>query len=210
MTDIIESLNWRYATKRFDASKKLSDNDLETLKNAVGLTPSSYGLQHYKVLLISDQVIKDQLMAASYNQTQVRDASHIFVFCNRTSITENEIDIYIQRIANTRQQEISELDAFSNGLKSDLLNRSEDAISKWATNQCYIMLGNLLTTCAQLNIDSCPMEGFVPTEFNKILDLNDKGLNACVVAPVGYRHEEDVFQNFAKVRKAHEELYIQY
>ena len=203
----IESLNWRYATKHFNESKKISSEDLSDLKEAVRLTASSYGLQPYEVFIIEDQKVKEKLRAAAFNQPQLTEASQIFVFAAYTEVKEEYIKDYMQNIAETRGIAVSELDQFAEMIKGASMSLPKEQQANWMAKQTYIALGNLLNVAATLKIDTCPMEGFNAEKFNEILGLTDKGLTATVIAPVGYRSEEDVTQNNKKVRKQHTDLF---
>ncbi len=208
MSTFIENQKWRYATKKFDATKKISSKDLETLKEAIQLSTSSYGLQPYKVLIIENPELRAKLQPASWGQTQIVDASHLLVFANVVDVTENEIDNYMANMANTRGLQIEDLKPYSDFMKSKLVNLPKEAKAIWTSKQTYLALGNLLNAAAELKIDVTPMEGFEPEKYNEILGLNTLGLNASLVATLGYRHEEDLTQHYAKVRKPNEELFI--
>ena len=208
MSTFIENQKWRYATKKFDATKKISSKDLETLKEAIQLSTSSYGLQPYKVLIIENPELRAKLQPASWGQTQIVDASHLLVFANVVDVTENEIDNYMANMANTRGLQIEDLKPYSDFMKSKLVNLPKEAKAIWTSKQTYLALGNLLNAAAELKIDVTPMEGFEPEKYSEILGLNTLGLNASLVATLGYRHEEDLTQHYAKVRKPNEELFI--
>ncbi|MBF03629.1 MAG: NAD(P)H-dependent oxidoreductase [Flavobacterium sp.] len=208
MSTFIENQKWRYATKKFDATKKIATKDLETLKEAIQLSTSSYGLQPYKVLIIENPELRAKLQPASWGQTQIVDASHLLVFANSVDVTENEIDNYMANIANTRGLQIEDLKPYSDFMKSKLIPLPAETKAIWTSKQTYLALGNLLNAAAELKIDVTPMEGFEPEKYNEILGLNALGLNASLVATLGYRHEEDTTQHYAKVRKPNEELFI--
>ena len=208
MSTFIENQKWRYATKKFDATKKIATKDLETLKEAIQLSTSSYGLQPYKVLIIENPELRAKLQPASWGQTQIVDASHLLVFANSVDVTENEIDKYVANMANTRGLQIEDLKPYSDFMKSKLIPLSAENKAIWTSKQTYLALGNLLNAAAELKIDVTPMEGFEPEKYNEILGLNTLGLNASLVATLGYRHEEDATQHYAKVRKPNEELFI--
>lgn len=208
MTDYIESLKWRYATKKYDSSKKVSDKDLETLKEAVQLSVSSMGLQPYKVFIIENPEIREQLKAAAYNQTPITEASHLFVFANEVNIGKEEVDNYMHTISEVRNTEPENLKGFSDMITGSITSRSDEQNNTWTSKQAYIALSTLINTAALLKIDATPMEGFDPEAFNKILGLNEMGLNAAVIATVGYRHPEDEMQHLKKVRKPKKELFI--
>lgn len=208
MSTLLDNLNWRYATKKFDATKKISSEDLNTLKEAVRLAASSYGLQPYKVVVVENPEIREQLKAAAYGQTQITDASEIFIFANDLNAGAESVDAYIKNISETRGVPADALAGFADMMKGTIANLSQDAKNIWTAKQTYIALGTLLAAAAELKIDATPMEGFNPAAFNEILGFDKLGLNASVIATVGYRHGEDDTQHYKKVRKSHEELFI--
>ncbi|MCE2612619.1 NAD(P)H-dependent oxidoreductase [Flavobacteriaceae bacterium D16] len=199
---LIENLQWRYATKKFDATKKVSQEELENIKEAIRLSASSYGLQLYKVLVIEDPDIRKSLREASWGQPQITDASHLFVFCNYASVQEADVDAYLELKADTQGLDIKNLQGYGDFMKDKLVSMSPEVQKNWTVRQTYIALGNLLAACAELQIDSCPMEGFDPVQYDEILGLKEKGLTTAVVASIGYRSEEDQTQDLPKVRKA--------
>ena len=208
MPNFIENQKWRYATKKFDATKKVSASDLETLKEAIQLSTSSYGLQLYKVFIIENPEVRSQLQPASWGQSQIIEASHLFVFANIVDVQENHIDAYVQNFANTRGLTVEDLKGYSDFMKSKIVPLQVEQKAVWTSKQTYLALGNLLNAAAELKIDVTPMEGFEPEKYNEILGLNALGLNASLVAAVGYRHEEDATQHYVKVRKPKQELFI--
>ena len=208
MSKFIENQNWRYATKKFDATKKIASEDLETLKEAIRLSTSSYGLQPYKVFIIEDEAIRELLKPASWNQSQITEASQLIVFANYTNLNESTIDNYINRISTTREISAENLQGYGDFMKAKILGLSPEQQSVWTAKQTYLALGNLINAAAELKIDVTPMEGFEPEKYNEILKLNDLHLNASLVATIGYRHEEDSNQHVKKVRKSKEELFI--
>ena len=207
MSTVIENRTWRYATKKFDSSKKISEEDLETLLEATRLSASSYGLQPYHVIVVSDQEVKEQLKPASWGQSQITDASHIIVFANATDFGEELVDDYLSNVSATRNIPLDGLKGYSDFMKSKLIDLPKESKSNWTTRQAYIAFGNLMQAAAELKIDTCPMEGFESDKYNEILGLNGKDLNAAVVLAIGYRSEEDETQHLAKVRKSKEELF---
>ena len=208
MSTLLDNLNWRYATKKFDATKKISASDLNTLKEAVRLAASSYGLQPYKVVIVENPEIREQLKAAAYGQTQITDASQLFIFANDLNAGPESVADYIKNISETRGIPVKALGGFEDMMNGVISNLSQDAKNIWTAKQTYIALGTLLSAAAELKIDATPMEGFNPAAFNEILGFDKLGLNASVIATVGYRHEEDEAQHFKKVRKSQEELFI--
>ena len=207
MSSIIESLKWRYATKKFDATKKISKEALETLLEGVQLSASSYGLQPYQIFVIEDSEIREKLKSAAWNQTQLTDASQVVVFANHKSLDEAYVDNYIKNIAETRDMKVEDLQGMADMIKNSTLQMPAEMQNEWAQKQCYLALGFLLNTAAELKIDVCPMEGFSAEEFDTILGLQEKGLHTAVIACVGYRSEEDKYQHAAKVRKSTEDLF---
>ncbi len=207
MNTYIDSLNWRYATKKFDSAKKIQDSDLEKLKEAIQLTASSYGLQPYKVLIIEDEETRKKLREASWGQSQITDASQVIVFANMTDFDESLIDSYISNVGITRNIDESNLKGYAQFMKSTLNPMPKDFKGTWTAKQTYIALGNLLSAAADLKIDTCPMEGFDAEKYNEILGLNSQNLNAAVVATIGYRSKDDETQHYKKVRKSKKELF---
>ncbi|WP_264521254.1 NAD(P)H-dependent oxidoreductase [Flavobacterium sp. N1994] len=208
MSNFIKNANWRYATKKFDASKKVSEEDLTTLKEAIRLSASSYGLQPYKVIFVENPDLRAQLQPAAWGQGQIVDASQLIVFANITNIGENEIDAYFKNLIETRGIPMEAVQGYSDFMKSKITTLPLEVRNTWTSKQTYLALGNLLNAAAELNIDVTPMEGFDAAQFNEILGLDQLGLNASLVATVGYRHAEDDTQHYAKVRKSNEELFI--
>lgn len=204
---LIEGLNWRYATKKFDSTKKISNDDLEKLKEAVRLSASSYGLQLYKVLVIEDLELRKKLQEASYGQAQITESSQLVVFCNYTEVNESDIDEYTNLIASTRQIPHENLKQYGDFMKGATGNFNEEQKQVWTSKQTYIALGNLLAAAAELKIDACPMEGFDAKQYNEILGLDEQNLNTAVVATIGYRSQEDQTQGLVKVRKSKENLF---
>lgn len=207
MDSYLANLKWRYAVKKFDNTKKVSKKDLAALIQATQLSASSFGLQPYHIFVISDLALREKLMPATWGQKQVVDASHLVVFANKTTFGAEIIDDYFVNVSKTRGLPIESLKDYSDFIKSkmSLLTETDKAI--WANKQVYIALGNFLSAAASLKIDTCPMEGFEPEKYNEILGLNQEGLNAAVVATIGYRSKDDHTQNYVKVRKPKEELF---
>jgi len=208
MNTFLEHQNWRYATKKFDATKKISTEDLNTLKEAIRLSSSSYGLQPYKVIIVENPELRAKIQPVAWGQSQIVDASHLIVFANRTSINDTEIDAFFKNMSETREIPLEALSGYQGFMKGKINELSEDAQNIWNSKQTYLALGNLLNAAAELKIDVTPMEGFVPAQVNEILGLNALGLNASLIATVGYRHTEDATQHLKKVRKSNEELFI--
>nr|WP_299175468.1 NAD(P)H-dependent oxidoreductase [uncultured Allomuricauda sp.] len=207
MSNILENRTWRYATKKFDSTKKVSDEDLKLLLEATRLSASSYGLQPYHVFVITDAEIREKLKPVSWGQSQITDASHLIVFANVTDFGEELMDGYLENVSTTRNIPAEGLKGYGDFMKSKLLDLPTETKTIWSSKQAYIAFSNLMQAAAELKIDTCPMEGFEAEEYNKILDLEEKNLNASVVLAIGYRSEEDETQHYAKVRRSAEELF---
>ena len=205
---LLENLKWRYATKKFETEKKVSKQDLDILKEAIQLTPTSYGLQPFKILIIKDLETRNKLSSASYNQPQITTASHLFVFCNYTQLPKNEIENYIQLTAKTQHISPNILDDYKQLISNDLNQRNQTEIQNWSKNQNYIAMSNLLNACAELKIDACPMEGFDNKAYNEVLGLDKLQLNASILVPIGYRAIHDNSQYREKVRKGFDQIFI--
>lgn len=204
----LESLNWRYATKKFNATRRLSETDLELLLQAIRLSASSYGLQPYTVLVISDADLKAKLRPLCWNQSQITDASHVLVFANKKDFGQDLIDSYLELVSKKREMPLSSLTGYGDFMKSKLLNLDQDSKSVWTSRQAYLAAANLLSAAAALKIDTCPMEGFENEAVDTLLNLSDQDLTAALIVPVGYRSEEDETQYYKKVRRTEEELFI--
>ena len=203
--NIIEDLNWRYACKKFDAQAKLSQEEVDTLLEALRLSASSYGLQPWKFLVVNNKELREQLLPAAFNQHQVVDASHLLVLCAKADMDEAHVDAFLKNVSETRGQDLHSLEGFKKMLMV-AANKPVDKKLEWAKKQLYIALGALLTVCAKLRIDSCPMEGFKPSEVDKILGLEEKGLKSVLLCPVGRRAEDDHYLSRLKVRFPKEEV----
>ena len=208
MNTFLENQNWRYATKKFDATKKITTEDLNTLKEAIRLSTSSYGLQPYKIIIVENPELRAQLQVAAYGQTQVVDASHLIVFANEMNFGEEGIVNFSKNMSETRGIPLESIQGYVEYMKSNIVTLSEETRNIWSAKQTYLALGNLLNVAAELKIDTTPMEGFVPAQVNEILGLDKLGLNATLLATLGYRHDEDATQHYKKVRKSNEELFI--
>ncbi|TGV04622.1 nitroreductase family protein [Flavivirga rizhaonensis] len=207
--DTIKQLQWRYATKKFDKSKKLSNKKLDVLKEAFNLTATSFGLQTIKLLIIEDEATRIPLVKHSFNQKQVLDASHLFVICIQNDITEKDVNMYYDNIKSIRDTPDKVLDPYRLDLINTMKNMSVEERQRWSKNQAYIALGNLMTVCAIEGIDSCPMEGFLPEAFDDVLELDNIKLKSVLLLPVGYRAEDDMFSEFEKIRKSIDDAIIE-
>lgn len=200
---VVEQLQWRYATKQFDPEKKISGDDWAALEQSLVLTASSYGLQPWKFFVVADAEIRESLVEYSWKQRQVADASHLLVFAVHKQMSEELVDRYVERVVEVRGGEVEALEGYRNMMVRDIVNGPRgqgDASTQWAKLQSYIALGNFMTAAAMMGIDTCPMEGFVPEKYDEILGLDDLGLTAAVVCPAGYRALDDKYAKLPKVR----------
>jgi len=202
---IENQLRWRYATKAFDPNRKISDEHWETLVSALVLTPSSYGLQPWKFFVVANPEMKEQLVAHSWGQRQVADASHTVVMAIRNVVDEAYIDHYLERIAAVRGGSVESLAGFRKMMVGSLISSKMD-LRHWAEKQVYIALGNLMTAAALLGIDTCPMEGIQPAKYDEILQLPAEGYSTSVVCTLGYRADSDKYAAVPKVRFPVEEM----
>jgi nitroreductase / dihydropteridine reductase len=205
----IKALNWRYATKKFDDSRMLSEEKLEVLKHAFNLTATSYGLQPLKMLVISNKEKQKQLKEFSMNQEQVESASHVLVICIEKEVDEQFIKTYFKRVKHIRETPDEILNPFQEYLVNDFSSKANEEIEAWARNQAYLTLGTLMTVCATEEIDACPMEGFEPEKYDEYLGLDKMNLQSVLVLPVGYRSKDDMFSTFKKVRRPLKEVIIE-
>lgn len=207
--DIINALEWRYATKNFDTEAIIPDETIELLKHAFNLTASSYGLQPVKLLVVSNKSTLNDLVPLSMNQKQVGQASHLCVFCVETNIDEAYIRTFFDRVKSINNTPDEILNPFRISVINSFKAKSDDAIFKWGAKQAYLAMGNMLTVCATQGVDACPMEGFDPLEYDRFFKLNEKGLRSVLIMPIGYRASDDMFAALNKVRKPLSESIIE-
>lgn len=204
---LVQAMEWRYSAKSFDPTRKLSAETWAALERALVLTPSSYGLQPWCFYVVEDQAVKEKLRPASWNQRQVTECSHFVVLAQKMAIDEAYVDQYIGEMSAVRGVPADSLAGLRKGIVGDVINGARAQYqAEWAARQIYIALGNLMTAAAVLEVDTCPMEGFEPAKYNEILGLNAHGLSATVACAVGYRHPEDRFSAFKKVRFPHAQV----
>ncbi|SEG37505.1 NAD(P)H-dependent oxidoreductase [Flavobacterium urumqiense] len=208
MSTFLEHQNWRYATKKFDTTKKITTEDLTVLKEAIRLSTSSYGLQPYKIIIVENPELRAQLQPAAWGQSQIVEASHLIIFANETNIGDEAIDSFLKNVSETRNTPVEALSGYGDFMKSKISTLPAEEKNIWTAKQTYLALGNLMNAAAELKIDVTPMEGFLPAQVNEILGLDELGLNACLIATLGYRHAEDATQHYKKVRKSNEDLFI--
>jgi nitroreductase len=206
--DIIEALNWRYAVKKFDSSKKLTAQQINRIKSALQLTPTSMGLQLMKFVMVESVEVKKQITPIAYNQPQIEEASHLMIMCRKTDVKPQDIDSFIAQAASINEMEVSHkaMQDYDKSLRMSL-SIPEEQQKTWMDNQVYIALGNLMTVCAIEEVDACPMEGFDRKKLNEELGLNKQNLDAVIIFALGYRSEEDYRLQFKKVRRPMEDLF---
>jgi len=205
---LLEQLNWRYATKQFDPNRKISASDWITLEEALRLTPSSGGLQPWKFVVITDPDVRAKLRPASYGQPQITDASHLVVFAAKNNFNETDVDAHLRNVSKTQNVPLEALAQFRGVLVGGIVQAMDEAgRNAWARNQAFIALGNLLTSAALLGIDACPMEGFDRAQYDEILGLKAKGYSSAVIATLGYRLPTDKYAGAPKVRFAREDIF---
>ncbi len=205
----IESLEWRYAVKKFDENKSLSETQINTLKEAFNLTATSYGLQPIKMVVIQNKEIQHQLVEHSWNQPQVAQASHVLVLCIPKEYSITDIENYFSLVKDIRNTPDEILEPFKTMLISSIGAKTQEELLVWNKNQAYIALGNLMTVAANEQIDSCPMEGFIPEKYDEILGLDNHNLTSVLVLPVGFRAEDDYMKDLKKIRRKTEDVIIE-
>lgn len=204
----IEALRWRYATKKFDENRILSEDKIEILKHAFNLTATSYGLQPIKMVIVHNKKVQAKLVEHSFNQKQVASASHVLVLCIEREINEKFIENYFNYVQKIRATPNEILSPFKDFLIDDFKSKHMDEIASWATNQAFLAMGTLLTIAATEAIDACPMEGFEPDKYDEVLGLDKLNLRSVLVLPVGFRAKDDMFSEFKKVRRPLSDMVI--
>ena len=203
---LIQDLNWRYATKNMNG-ETVSAEKLSAVLAAINLAPTSYGLQPFTVLVVSNEASKNKLQAAAYGQPQVGSSSAVLVFAVPLEISGADIEKFIQHVAITRSIPAETLDGYKGMIIGTVGALPAEQQQIWSAKQAYIALGTALAAAAEQQVDACPMEGFDAAQFDEILGLTEKGLKAVVIMPVGYRSEDDATAEYIKVRKNESELF---
>ncbi len=188
----LTQLNWRYATKKFDTSKKVTDEQLATIENAIKMAPTSFGLQPFHVIVVSNPELKTKLRGASWDQSQVTDASHVLVFCARTDVLPR-VDEYFTGLTGGQAEIRASLKGYEDMMTGFASGLDAQTAHKWATYQAYIVLGFAMAACAEIEVDSCPMEGFDRDAYNTILELPEN-MKAQVILPIGFRAADDIIR----------------
>ncbi len=204
---LLQQLGWRYAVRKFDPTRRLSEEDWQILEQTLILTPTSFGLQPYKFFVITDPQTKADLLPHAWNQPQIKDCSHLVIIAGRTVFTDDDVDRYIELVMQIRNVSRESQEDYARSLKNVTQQLTEDnLIQEWAMRQAYIALGFLLSVAAMRGIDACPMEGFVPAGIDKVLNLSAQNLTASVLCTLGYRAADDWLGALPKVRLPREEL----
>ncbi|MBE9216232.1 NAD(P)H-dependent oxidoreductase [Plectonema cf. radiosum LEGE 06105] len=199
--EVLKQLEWRYATKEFDSSKKIPDDVWKVLEQSLVLAPSSFGVQPWKFFVVRNPDIRHQLLEHSWGQKQVEEASHLVVLTIKEDINSEDVDSYLERMSEVRNVPVENLEKLGDMIKGFIkeppfpLDKNE-----WSTRQVYIALGFFMTCAAILEIDTCPMEGIVPDKYDEVLGLKETGYHTVVVCPAGYRLPSDKYANIPKVR----------
>lgn len=204
----LNELEWRYATKKFNPSKKISETQFKELLETLRLAPSSFGLQPWKFIVVKDDALRQRIKTVAWNQSQVVDASHLIVLCVPKKIDEAYVKNFVAQIAKVRNLPIESLKSYEDMMLGFIKSHSEEWLSNWMKRQLYIAFGFLMYACAQVRIDSCPMEGFDPSEVDKLLKLSERGLESVALCPIGYRADDDSYASLKKVRFEDKELFF--
>jgi nitroreductase len=204
--ELLESLNFRYATKVFDPTRKIEAETWAALEASLVLTPSSFGLQPWRFIVVNSSKIREKLKTSSWGQSQVTDASHLVVFTARTDLSQQDIDAWIRRLSDVQSTPLENLAGYAGMISSFSASMSQSEKQAWNTRQVYIALGQLMTAAAVMKIDTCPLEGISPGDYNEILGLKDTGYTAVVACALGYRSPDDSHAKAKKARFAAETL----
>lgn len=196
----IEHLNWRYATKKFDPSRDVSEADLNDLLETLRLAPSSFGLQPWKFIVLRDRQFRQKLVEHSWKQTQVVDASHLIVLCSYRALDENYVTKFMDHTAAEQNVPRDKLKIYEQLIQGFVKDLSAPNLQAWMKDQVYLALGFLMSEAARRRIDTCPMEGFDSAAYDRILDLESQNLKSVVLCPIGYRMPDDKYASLKKVR----------
>ena len=206
---VVDALNWRYATKKFDPAKLIPDDTWAALEQALVLAPSSIGLQPWKFIVVTDPLVRAQLVAASYRQAQVTQCSHFVVFAVRRDLDPEHVDRHIARMVEVLGVTPESLTKFRTMTLGNLERaRTEGSLDMWQEHQVYIALGQFMTSAALLGVDTCPMEGIVPEQYDEILGLAGTPYATAVACAAGYRLPDDKYATLKKVRFKPEDVIV--
>ena len=203
----LEALQQRYSVKKFDKEKIVPAENIKNILKAAQLSASSLGLQPYEILVVESEDVKQKLIPAYYNPSQISTCSHMIILVSKKNLDENYLGKYFQHISKVRDIALENLDPFKNTINQHVERLSAEEINFWAEKQAYIVLGNLMFAAALENVDTCPMEGFNKEKIEEILKINTENESVSVTLALGYRAEDDIFQNFKKVRKPDDKLF---
>ena len=209
MSTIIDALQWRYATKKFDPTKKLSQAQLDSVIESLRLSVSSYGLQPWKFIVVTNPQVRAQLRAVAWNQSQITDASALIVLAVQKTVDVAYVDRFVAEVARTRNIPVDALKGYADMMKGSISGRTPEQVKEWSSRQVYVALGTAITAAASLGIDACPMAGFDAVKFDEILGLGALGLESRVLMPVGFRATDDDMAKATKVRFAREQVVIE-
>ena len=204
----IDILQWRYATKKFDATKKIPQNVFQELLEALRLAPSSFGLQPWKFVVVRDEALRKELKAHSWNQPQITDASELVVLCALKNLDEAYVKDFVRQIAETHGVSPESLKDYEGMMLGFIKNQTAAQLTEWMKRQLYIALGFLMYAASEKRIDSCPMEGFDSKKYDEILKLGEQGLQSVVLCTLGYRAKDDAYASLKKVRLAPKEVLV--
>jgi nitroreductase len=204
---LIEALQWRYATKKYDPSFQLDPKDKETLEQVLQLTPTSYGLQPLHFIWLEDTTLLEKTKTLAWNQQQIVDAAGVLVLCTKTELTPADLDAHADLMRDTRDMQEEQIKGFRAHLHAAIGNKPAEHIQVWNDKQAYIALGQLLTACALLQLDATPMEGFDPAALDELLELKEKGLHSVLICTIGKRAADDHYQHLQKVRRPKNSLF---
>ena len=206
MSEIIEALNWRYATKKFDSEKKIPQKDFDELLESLRLAPSSFGLEPWKFIVVEDKDLREKIKKNAWNQTQITDASHLIVLCAKKTITFEDIENFVERVAEERDVDAASLEHYKGMIHGFRKGVDDEFVRNWNRRQTYIALGFLLESAALKKIDACPMEGFNAAAVDGVLDLTESDYGVVALCPVGYRASDDKYAHLKKVRLSRDEV----
>lgn len=206
--DLQKALEWRYATKEFDSSKKIKNEDFDKILESIRMAPTSFGLQPFRVIIADDKKLREELKKHAWNQSQVTDADKFLVFAGVKNVDEGYIKKYVEMVAETRGLKFDNLRAYYEMMLGFVKSNSKEFMENWAKRQAYIGLGFGLLSAGELGVDACPMEGFNPVGFDEVLELNKQGLSSVVLMALGYRSENDKTSKYKKVRISKEDFFI--
>ena len=203
---LIARLEWRYATKDFDPQQKISSKVWDKIEESLVLTPSSFGLQPWKFISVTDQSTKESLLEHSWHQRQVTDCSHMVVLCAKDNMTPTDVDAWLDQLCKVRNVSRDTLEGYAGMMTGFFANMSAEEIAAWSKNQVYIALGQLMAAAAVIGVDACPMEGIVADEYNRLLGLEGSGFSTSVGCAMGYRSMDDKYAELPKVRYDHDHI----